>query len=299
MYSYKWTAAFVISFFLFTSSQAYAADYHLEITPSMLLFKSPTEEQNILIKNLSTEAIDLEPTLYVIKDAGNKDGSLTIENPSQAEPDIQQYITLRENGNTISSLHLNPLESSLVSVFYHPVNNSDNNFFTLVFNKKITDSEVNNKNSFSQVVPGSGVIILPTSSDNSKVTLPQISFTTKKFKTSGPIEFKAGINNQTDGIEIITPMISIYNILGQKVGEINIAKQYLLPQSERILQKDGNSLTWNDSLILGPYTARLDIKSGDTTVTKTISFFVIPVFPVLIISFIIFFCLGVYVKARK
>lgn len=94
-------------------------------------------------------------------------------------------------------------------------------------------------------------------------------------------------------------MISIYNILGQKVGEINIAKQYLLPQSERILQKDGNSLTWNDSLILGPYTARLDIKSGDTTVTKTISFFVIPVFPVLIISFIIFFCLGVYVKARK
>lgn len=278
---------------------ANAEDFHIEVNPSILIFDSANLEKTVTIKNLGSTAIDLQPALYVIKDAGNKNGSITIENPEKQTLSLDEIVSLRENQQDVSTLHLDSLESRQISIIYHPGKNTDKQYFTLVFNKKPTIVEAEDESSYSEIIPGTGILLLENSAPEAGLQTEIVRFKSKQFTTSGPLTFEVQLRNDGDQLQIVSPTISIRNILNQNVGEIEFPTQYLLPHSERILQQNGQNPTWNDSFILGPYRATLQIKNDETKIEQTNTVFVIPLIPLALTSFIIFFCLGVYVKARR
>lgn len=299
MNRYVFTLISVCVALFLTPASVYAEEFHVEVNPSILLFNKSKPEQKVTIKNLSNRSIELQPSLYLIKDAGNKNGSVTIENPEKEPIKLEDILTIRENDMSLSTLHLDPLESRQISVIYQPENSTDNKYFTLVFGQKSTTGEPETTTSYSQVISGAGVVILPINEQQTKLDTMIARFESKKIRTSGPITFNAQTRNDTDQLEVVTSTISIRNILNQEVGEITFPNQYLLPHTERQLLQEGNIPTWNDSFLLGPYRATLRIENGEMSREQTINLFVIPVIPLVLVSFILFFSFGVYVKARR
>ncbi|MEX0931443.1 MAG: hypothetical protein WDZ88_01695 [Candidatus Paceibacterota bacterium] len=95
----------------------------------------------------------------------------------------------------------------------------------------------------------------------------------KRFFTEGPIPFQILYRNE--GTIHVNPygIVSIRNILGDVVGEVQIEPWFALPNSLR-----NREVEWGNSFLMGRYTATLELNRGynDIVDTQTITFYVIP-----------------------
>jgi hypothetical protein len=95
----------------------------------------------------------------------------------------------------------------------------------------------------------------------------------KRFYQQGPISFSVSYRNT--GSVHLTPygLIEITNLLGKKVGEIEIDPYFAMPQSLRYRE-----MKWEKELGLGIYTATLHLNRGyeDIIDTAKIYFLILP-----------------------
>jgi hypothetical protein len=99
------------------------------------------------------------------------------------------------------------------------------------------------------------------------------NFLTKKFYEKGPISFELFFENK--GNVHLNPygIIEIKNLLGRKVGEIEIEPFFALPDSLR-----KREVKWEKELLFGKYTALASLNRGyqDIIDQKLVEFWVIP-----------------------
>jgi len=95
----------------------------------------------------------------------------------------------------------------------------------------------------------------------------------RRFYSRGPVDFS--ITHKNTGSVHLVPYgtIEITNLLGKKIGQIEIDPYFVMPDSIRSRQA-----TWETDLALGFYTATLHINRGydDIIDTAKISFWIVP-----------------------
>lgn len=124
----------------------------------------------------------------------------------------------------------------------------------------------------------------------------------KTFYSRGPVTFSIA-NKNTGNVHLVPyGTIEIKNVLGRKIGEIEIDPYFVMPQSLRYRQA-----TWEKELALGVYTATLHINRGygDIIDTAKISFWILPwqialiILAVLIILIVFFYWILKHFEIRK
>jgi len=97
--------------------------------------------------------------------------------------------------------------------------------------------------------------------------------TTNRFYEKGPVKFEVSYENK--GNIYLNPygMIEITNLMGRKVGAIEIAPFFVLPQSKR-----WQYYSWDRAPLFGLYTAKLSLNRGYDNIVdeKEIKFWVVP-----------------------
>jgi len=95
----------------------------------------------------------------------------------------------------------------------------------------------------------------------------------RKFYEKGPVNFNLSFQNR--GSVHVNPygIIEIYNMLGRKVGSIEVAPFYALPDAVR-----WQKFSWERSPLVGLYEAKISLNRGYQNIVdeKEISFWVIP-----------------------
>lgn len=142
-----------------------------------------------------------------------------------------------------------------------------------------------------------GSLVLLRVSGEAEESLKISSFSTdKSFYEYAPIDFE--IVMQNDGNVHLKPIgkITINNIFGQKVDEIEVTSKNVLPEASRKLDAK-----WDPGFLFGKYTATTSLVYGldDEIVTSTTTFLVIPIKLTLTVLFVLVFTLGLLYVARK
>lgn len=113
----------------------------------------------------------------------------------------------------------------------------------------------------------------------------------KKIYSSGPIDFRLLYENK--GSVYVNPYgkISIKNMLGGEVKNIEVEPWYALPGSLRLRE-----VRWDSTFLMGKYTAIASINRGYDNIidTKEFSFWVIPIKPVALVILAIIVILFVF-----
>ena len=103
---------------------------------------------------------------------------------------------------------------------------------------------------------------------------------TGTFFESAPINFVERIKNDGNIFEQPTGQISITDMFGKKVAAVNInlAQNYILPNSTRKFEETLDRSTIGDKMLFGHYTADMTLTYGANkqVITKSMSFWVIP-----------------------
>lgn len=118
-----------------------------------------------------------------------------------------------------------------------------------------------------------GVLLLLRIAGKANENATISSLTVPKFSEYGPINFELLVKN--DGNVHVKPTggITITNILGKKVGNVDITPKNVLPNASRKL-----SATLDKKYLFGPYTATTSLVYGtdNKLITASTSFFVLP-----------------------
>ena len=117
------------------------------------------------------------------------------------------------------------------------------------------------------------------------------TFTTSGLKLSGPIPFLLQVSNKGSHYLTSSGTITIKNLFGQAVGKVSVPKSVILAGTSRTFTSTSNQSTANDAqllsgstviwpqkLLLGFYTATLDLSLTDQgpVVARTTRFMVLP-----------------------
>lgn len=119
----------------------------------------------------------------------------------------------------------------------------------------------------------------------------------KKFYQEGPISFSISYRNE--GNVHLNPygLIEIKNLLGKKIGEIEIDPYFAMPKSLRYRE-----VKWERGLGLGIYTATLSLNRGyqDIIDTTKISFWILPwkIILLVFVGFLVLFLLIWWIAAH-
>src|SRR4030042_2496981 len=95
----------------------------------------------------------------------------------------------------------------------------------------------------------------------------------QKYYEKGPINFQLLFENNGSIHLVPYGVVEIFNILGEKIDEIEIEPYFAMPDSLRLKE-----ISWNKDLLFGKYTALASINRGyqDIIDQKQIEFWVIP-----------------------
>lgn len=95
----------------------------------------------------------------------------------------------------------------------------------------------------------------------------------QKYYEKGPINFQLLFENNGSIHLVPYGMVEIFNILGEKIDEIEIDPYFAMPDSLRLKE-----VSWNKDLLFGKYTALASLNRGyqDIIDQKQIEFWVIP-----------------------
>lgn len=268
---------FAISYLLLTIDKAQADGLSLGISPPLLQITAQPPAQiktPIIIQNLSDESVELD---IVFK------------------PPIFDKIQILDENSPIQNLTLAPKqEKKLFLKIDIPENEADSEYyFSIQFISK--PSIVNDNLNYSEILGGVATnVLLSIGKQNAKAVLQD--FSAPLLLGKGPVPFTLKIKNI--GSHFITPqgVIVIKNIFGQIVGNIDLMPLNILKDSTRSIKP-----LWNESLLLGHYTATLNLSLSDKgpIFTKSISFFAIPTQAIIAILASLFIVLLTYNRVKK
>lgn len=99
-----------------------------------------------------------------------------------------------------------------------------------------------------------------------------VDFSAPKMFDKGPIDFSVRFKNTGTVHYQAKGKIQIYNWFGQKTGEVELSKHYILPDSIYNFEEK-----WPRNYLFGQYKAVLEVEDGTGVIhTSALSFFVLP-----------------------
>ncbi|MEK7534453.1 MAG: hypothetical protein AAB600_03890 [Patescibacteria group bacterium] len=239
----------------------------------------------IIIQNLEDESIELDIIFkpFAASESKNEDSL------------IFEKVQILDANNPIQSLTLSPKqEKKLFLKIDIPKNETDSEYyFSIQFISK--SRALNDNLNYSQILGGVAMnVLLSIGKQNAKAVLQE--FSAPLFLEKGPITFTLKIKNT--GSHFIAPqgVIVIKNMFGKIVGKIDLLPMNILKDSTRSIKP-----FWNESFLLGVYTANLNISLSPQgpIFTKSMSFFAIPTQAIIAVLASLIIVLLIYNRIKK
>lgn len=252
---------FNFALLIFNLDKAAASALSLGIFPPILQITAmpPANiKAAIIVKNFGEETVDLDILFKPFADNQNSS--------------IFNQIQVFDDNNPLKSITLAPKqEKKLTLVIDIPKNEKESEYyFSIVF---ISKAIKNNNTNYSQILGGvaTNVLLSIGSKDGPQGEIRE--FSSVGFLQKGPVAFTVSLKNK--GKHFITPRgdILIKNMFGQTVGNVDLLASNVLAGTVRS-QKE----FWDESFILGPYTAILTISLSEKgpILNQTVHFIGLP-----------------------
>jgi hypothetical protein len=286
--------------FLFLNlDKAEGSALSLAIDPPIIVINAvppTTATSSLTIQNKGDTQITLQIELKPFKAKG-ENGELEY---LKETPEIFKNIQILDANVPIKSITLGPKQQKNLNLnidIPQDANISDY-YFSVVF-VSIDSAPIKSNTSINQLGIATNVLLTVGAKETPKATLEE--FSTKVFFEKGPAPFTIRVKNTSAHFIKPKGKINIKNIFGQSVGKLDLTTVNILTDSIRAIPNDvyiqelrlkdnsnakaDNSLSsqqpialWKENLLLGIYTATLDISMSDVgpTLTRTVRFFAFP-----------------------
>lgn len=261
----------LISLIIYHSSfiiQASAASVSLGVYPPIIQIDAtpPAEvSANIFIQNQGEESTNLKINIKPFKPKGTENGELDFlfkNDEFGTDPQMIERIKIYDEENEINSVTLSPKQEKKLNLKISiPKGQTPSDYyFSVIF---ISENTLSNNLNISQAAAGVAANVLLSIGPKEKPKGEIIEYSAPFFLQKGPVPFKVRLRNESDFF--ITPKgaIIIKNVFGQTIGRVDLLPVNILAHSTRAIPSTENlkelTANWNESFILGPYTATLII----------------------------------------
>lgn len=272
----------------------------------------------ITIQNNNSEDVELEIVLTPFKTDGVT-GSVILD-PAIMQtgfyPYYKQRIQFLLDGKKTNSIKLEALESKeiILNINLEKGDPPGDYYYSISF---ISQTNQPRETSISQLPAGIATNLILSIGPREEARGGITEFTTSKFKSKGPIEFKLLIHNASKHVINPTGTITITNMFGQKVGSIPLLPQYILAGSDRQLISEKHAsgearlkykdldtnprVIWEENFLLGWYKADASVKLADNgrTITSSTYFIAFPIYLFFPLVILIFISLSIYLRVKK
>ena len=311
---------FAFVFLLVLPQKALAQEFHLRIEPTVIQIDStpPAEFQApFRLTNLSNSSVTLTPLFIPIESGDDGKVILKVNEQNSLSSVIKERLSIIEPASgKVEQLTLRAGETKDLILFMNLVKGDPvgDYYFSVIFTSEGTLVE---DTSTSGIPAGIGMNVLLSIGPKVSATAEISEFSTSKIQSSGPVFFNLKLKNT--GKHLINPKgnITVKNMFGKKVADIEILPQYVLSNSERYLidssqaspsaeiaqaltkNKNENPVAiWTEKFLLGFYTAsvQLELEENGPEVGESFIFFAVPVQVIVIISGVIFVAAGILLR---
>ena len=243
--------------------------------------KPPASISNpIAIQNFQDTPVSLNIEFKEFKPSNKNNGDIEFVNGPL--PSIFQGMQVTDQGHVITQVDLAPKQRKTLT-FHVGINSNEkpqDYYFSILF-ISTTPNLVSSTQSEAAGGIATNVLLSvgPTGPTQGEIS----EFSTPFFVEKGPVPFRVVVQNTSS--HYITPngIITIKNVFGQTVGNINLLPVNVLSNNSRIIPDQQASLDnptawWNEKFLLGPYTAKVILELSDQgpIYNKTVTFFAFP-----------------------
>lgn len=276
--------------FLFLNlDKANAASLSLAIDPPIIVINAippTTISSSLNIQNKSDIPLTLQIQLKPFKPKG-ENGELEYLN----EPlPILKNIQILDAGAPINNLTLDPQQQKNLSLnITVPSDTTISDYYFSILFVSTNPDTVKSNSSINQIGIATNVLLSVGALETPSASLEE--FSSKIFFEKGPVPFTVRV--KSTGTHSIKPTgeITIKNMFGQSVGKLDLYPVNILSDSIRaIATKDSPDFLkptalWNESFLLGFYTATLKISMSaqGPVFVKSVHFLAFPLLVLIII----------------
>jgi hypothetical protein len=263
----------------------------------------------ITVTNNSSLAINLLIVLKPFTQSSDQNGQIQfltdVNNFAGNDPFIKEKMQLEYDHKIIQNLILEPQEEKTLNLHISlPKDEPPSDYYYSVL--FISKDNLKYQKNGAGVIGGIATNVLLSIGPKGKTTGTLGSFSSPLIIQNGPVAFSLVVKNTSNFFIVPKGIITLKNMFGQTVGNINLLPVNILARSQRYIpdNKSGSlqNAWWPEKILFGPYSATLHIElSPDGPLfVKTIYFFAMP-FPILIgiiLGGFIFAIITIRVKKR-
>ncbi|MGH7246349.1 MAG: hypothetical protein ACREGI_05470 [Candidatus Levyibacteriota bacterium] len=297
--------------FIFAGTHVAHADISLGVYPPILQIQA-TPPANILspitVQNLSDTTVDVDILVKPFTQSADNTGAVQYLPDNQGfpgeDPFINEKMDIFDGTHAVDELTLAPKqEKKLVFHIDLPKDEpASDYYFSILF---ISKDIYNGQSTISSLAGGIAINVLlsvgPTDKTNGYIT----DFSAPLYIQKGPIPFHVSVENTSK--HFITPQgtITIKNMFGQTIGQINLLPVNILSGTDRFIpddkSNDSKNAIWPEKFLFGPYAATLTIalSSEGPLFKQTVYFLALPVEAMIAIFFIIIAVTIITVRVRQ
>ena len=296
-------------------------------------------EQQLTVENTGSEPLVLDLVFRAFESSTAENGTLSLLDSTKPipgpNPRILERITILENGEPITRLRLAPGQQKKLDLqIIVPKDEPPADYYlTLIFLAQQTAGD--DKESTTAITTGGvGVNLLLSVGPQSQTSGILEEFSTPFFQEHGPVPFTVKLTNTSSHFIYPEGMITIKNMFGQTIEQIELLPVNILAHSTRALpsaeqfqflaEKDESRIRsqesgeddeegaldssfiipdsptafWDEHFLLGPYTATLELALSDQgpLIVRKIHFIGFPLY--LVIGFGVALIIVVFIRSR-
>lgn len=290
-------------------AQAYAEKVALGIYPPIIRVRANPKaviRVPFTIMNPSDTSVNATISLRPFQSTSRNDGSIEYyptKDIPKSESSFLNTVTILDGDNTIKSVSLYPNESKKLEISYPAPDATTDHYFSVILNSTTSDSKTDT--SRVQINSGVAMNVLTTVESNTESSGSIAEFKAQTLVLSGPAKLTLKATNETNTFENVGGTITIYNILGEKVGSLRLKQSIILANDSRYLNVElphaaSTQIEWNDGLLFGVYKARAVIQFDQLhSATEETHFVAIPFLLLLIVIAVIFIVLSIIFRTLK
>lgn len=309
---------FNLFFFILAASPVRADGINLGVYPP--IFQAETTPPSDIsvplnVYNFSDSPLELRIIIKPFTQRNSETGEVSYIDKSPTEEFISKNVRILSDKNQISSFTLTAKEIKKLTLkitIAKDQSRSDYYFSVIFLSTNLGTNDSNASSSLGGVATNVLISVGPKGPTNGEIS----EFSAPFFLRSGPVPFTLKVFNSSN--HFITPKgnIMVKNMFGQTIGKVDLLPVNILSQTARYIpdfqsyllsikgkgsQFDQRKAFWHEKLLLGYYTAIVNVSLSEQgpKFTRSIHFFAFPIEAVLAIIMVIFLILLIRKKISQ
>lgn len=293
----------------FIPAQAHADKVALGVYPPIIRVRAnpkATVKVPFTVTNFSDTNITTSISLRPFQSTSRNDGSIeyyaTKDIPT-SESNFLNTVTIVEENKVIKSINLYPNESKKLEINYPAPETSTDHYFSIILASTTADSKTDS--SVVRINSGIALNVLTTVEGSTSSSGSITELEAHKLILSGPAKITLKAANESNTFENVSGVITIYNMLGEKVGSLRLKQSIILANDSRYLKPElpqtaSNQIEWNNGLLFGVYKVKAVVQFDQLhSATAETHFVAIPLLLLLITVVALFIVLSIVFRTLK